>query len=45
MMSIAMQSIAGIEHSHTNNVIHKDIKPANIMVTRKGIAKITDFAL
>ncbi len=43
IISIAMQSIAGIVHAHANGVIHKDIKPQNIMVTKGGMAKLTDF--
>ena len=43
ILSIAIQSLIGIEYAHKNKIIHKDIKPGNIMVTAEGMAKITDF--
>lgn len=41
----AAQICAGLEHAHKNGIIHKDIKPHNIMITREGTLKITDFGI
>lgn len=37
------QVLSALEHAHAAGVVHGDIKPANIMVTRDGAIKITDF--
>ncbi|MBE7035267.1 MAG: Stk1 family PASTA domain-containing Ser/Thr kinase [Ruminococcaceae bacterium] len=41
----AAQISAGLEHAHKKGIIHKDIKPHNIMITREGTLKITDFGI
>ncbi|MBQ9914754.1 MAG: Stk1 family PASTA domain-containing Ser/Thr kinase [Clostridia bacterium] len=41
----AAQICAGLDHAHRNGIIHKDIKPHNIMITREGTLKITDFGI
>ncbi len=45
IIDIAIQMARGLEHAHKYNVIHCDIKPANIMLTADGTAMITDFGL
>lgn len=41
----AGQICSGLEHAHQKGIVHKDIKPHNIMITREGILKITDFGI
>ena len=42
---IAIQICSAIEHAHKNHIVHRDIKPHNIMITKEGIAKVTDFGI
>lgn len=41
----ASQICSGLEHAHKKGIVHKDIKPENIMITKEGILKITDFGI
>ncbi|MGP1569871.1 MAG: Stk1 family PASTA domain-containing Ser/Thr kinase [Eubacteriales bacterium] len=45
VVDIGKQIAAGLAFAHKNNVIHKDIKPQNVLLTNEGIAKITDFGI
>lgn len=44
-VSIAIQVAKGIEDAHNHNIIHRDIKPQNIMISTDGKVKVTDFGI
>ncbi len=45
ILDVAIQSAWGLEHAHQRRLIHQDVKPANVMLTRDGTVKVTDFGL
>ena len=44
-LAVCHQICTGLEHAHAKGIIHRDIKPGNVMLTRMGRVKITDFGL
>ncbi|EFH80097.1 serine/threonine-protein kinase [Ktedonobacter racemifer] len=45
ILDIAIQFAWGLHAAHEQGLVHQDIKPANVMLTTQGIAKVTDFGL
>lgn len=45
ILDIAIQTAWGLEHSHANGVLHRDVKPANILITADHTVKICDFGI
>jgi len=45
LIGVTIQIAQALSHAHTNNIIHRDIKPQNIMVTKSGIVKVMDFGI
>ena len=44
-VNIAIQICSALEMAHKNGIVHRDIKPHNIIITEDGIAKVTDFGI
>ena len=44
-VTIAIQVSMGLEAAHRNHIIHRDIKPQNIIISKEGKVKVTDFGI
>ncbi len=44
-LHFAMQIARGLEHAHSRSIVHRDIKPHNVMVLKNGSVKVMDFGI
>jgi serine/threonine protein kinase/Flp pilus assembly protein TadD len=44
-LDLAIQTARGLSAAHAANIVHRDVKPSNIIITKSGVAKIVDFGL
>jgi eukaryotic-like serine/threonine-protein kinase len=45
VLGLADQACAGLQYAHEQEVVHRDVKPANLLLRRDGILKIADFGI
>jgi WD40 repeat protein/serine/threonine protein kinase len=45
ILDIAIQFAWGLQYAHEKGLIHQDVKPANVLLSRDGMAKVTDFGM
>lgn len=45
ILNITEQILCALEHAHSKGIVHRDIKPQNIMILRNRMVKVTDFGI
>jgi serine/threonine protein kinase len=45
ILDVSIQFARGLAYAHEKNLVHRDVKPANVLVTADGTVKVTDFGL
>src|SRR5204863_3896399 len=45
ILDIAIQFAWGLQHAHEEGLVHRDVKPGNVLLTPEGVAKVTDFGM
>jgi serine/threonine protein kinase len=44
-VNVTVQALKGLHHAHQFGVVHRDVKPANLLLDRQGLTKLSDFGL
>jgi serine/threonine protein kinase len=42
-LNYIVQILRGVEHAHQNQILHRDLRPANVLVSESGVVKVADF--
>ncbi len=45
VLELGVQMVSALKHAHSKKIIHRDIKPQNILLTNEGVLKVTDFGI
>jgi WD40 repeat protein/serine/threonine protein kinase len=45
VLDVAIQFAWGLQHAHEQGLVHRDVKPGNVLMTGEGVAKVTDFGM
>jgi eukaryotic-like serine/threonine-protein kinase len=44
-MNYALQILKGVEHAHQAQILHRDLRPANVIISESGVLKVADFGI
>jgi eukaryotic-like serine/threonine-protein kinase len=44
-LALSLEIVDAVRHAHTHNVLHRDLRPSNVLLTKAGQAKVVDFSI